>query len=630
MKRMLGVLGAVGSIGVGLIVVTAQPAAAAVTVTTSGTTVSVDLVGNEGMDIFCTNSVVTIRNQTGSPAVPCTAVTKVVVTGDVGIQTVDGDDLDDPAFTAKPHLEVDLGAGDDNVTESAQADVLDLGPGTDDLDVRPSVPNTSVTMGSGTDTAHFFGFETDETIKATSTSKTLTFVHTIGGVTKTMKVDDAEKIDINGRAGNDAIDVSGVTAASSIVSAYVWGGYGDDVIKGAQVASTLFGSTGTNHLTGGPANDYFGSDSDTDVIALGGGVDSVLDSVSLHTGRTIDDAGFGHRYDNVLPMGDSVARVRPYGSGGTRLTVSLTRSGQQSLPSTFSKVYVDRGQTGQQGDRGLFDVQALAGNRTVYTSGDQADDDLADITIPYGSWTTTGTAAATLVIDPTDSILGTITLADVGDYRIHGPWTDKDKGFVHRVTRDLVFRFPTDLTISTVGAQLAGGTTTRAKVVSGLMDTDEYRGLDVDRTFIQYLDRKPDPGGRTYWINSIGNGKALWRFRAQLFGSNEYFTKAGATNEDYLKKVYGDVLGRAPDPSGTAYWTAKLDAGADRGSVALQFINANEFRRRLVDDQFLRFLDRYPTAGEQSTWVGKLASSTTGEQELVAFLAGSGAYYDRS
>ena len=39
-----------------------------------------------------------------------------------------------------------------------------------------------------------------------------------------------------------------------------------------------------------------------------------------------------------------------------------------------------------------------------------------------------------------------------------------------------------------------------------------------------------------------------------------------------------------------------LRIGADRGSVALQFINGSEFRRYLIDEQFLRFLDRLPTA----------------------------------
>ena len=147
---------------------------------------------------------------------------------------------------------------------------------------------------------------------------------------------------------------------------------------------------------------------------------------------------------------------------------------------------------------------------------------------------------------------------------------------------------------------------------------------------MRYLARQADPSGRTYWINSLKSGKALWRFRAQLFGSNEYFTKAGSTNAKYVDKVYLDVLGRLPDPSGRAYWTGKLDGGADRGSVALQFINSSEFRRFVVDDQFLRFLDRKATTAEQDAWSPKITGTATGEQDLIAFLAASADYYNRS
>ena len=68
----------------------------------------------------------------------------------------------------------------------------------------------------------------------------------------------------------------------------------------------------------------------------------------------------------------------------------------------------------------------------------------------------------------------------------------------------------------------------------------------------------------------------------------------------------------------------------DRGSVALQFINATEFRRFLIDDQFLRFLDRKPTPTEQATWMDVLATSSTGEQELIEALAVGNDYFNRS
>ncbi len=94
--------------------------------------------------------------------------------------------------------------------------------------------------------------------------------------------------------------------------------------------------------------------------------------------------------------------------------------------------------------------------------------------------------------------------------------------------------------------------------------------------------------------------------------------------------MYYDVLGRQIDPSGKAYWGKKLDNGADRGSVALNFINSTEFRRFVVDDQFLRFLDRKATTAEHTTWDPKITGTATGEQDLIAFLAGGNEYFNRS
>jgi hypothetical protein len=202
--------------------------------------------------------------------------------------------------------------------------------------------------------------------------------------------------------------------------------------------------------------------------------------------------------------------------------------------------------------------------------------------------------------------------------------------FAHRVTRDLLFRFATPEARQLLADQLEAGAKTRAQAVDELMDTDEYRALDVNRTFAKYLRRPADPSGRVYWINSLADGKPLWRFRAQLIGSSEYFTKAGGTNAKYMVRAYADVMGRAPDPSGQAYWTNKLDRGADRGSVALQFLSSTEARRNIVKDQFLRFLDRSPTTAEADAWIATLGSSPSGEQDLIAFLAASTSYNARN
>ena len=190
-------------------------------------------------------------------------------------------------------------------------------------------------------------------------------------------------------------------------------------------------------------------------------------------------------------------------------------------------------------------------------------------------------------------------------------------------------RFATDAQRDAASAALTNGTKTRAQIVQSIVGTDEYRGVDVDRVFLRYLRRHADSGGKTYWIGSLRNGKSLRQFRAQLFGSSEYFTKAGGTNATFVERAYEDVLGRKPDPSGLAYWTNKANNGTERGLIARQFLSSAEAKRTIVRDQFLRFLDRQPTAGELTQWTAAL-DGVNGEQALVSMLAGSAAYFDRT
>ena len=162
------------------------------------------------------------------------------------------------------------------------------------------------------------------------------------------------------------------------------------------------------------------------------------------------------------------------------------------------------------------------------------------------------------------------------------------------------------------------------------MDSDEFRGPDVDRVFRRFLEREADPGGRSYWVDALRAGRSLRIFRAQLFGSNEYFTKAGGTNAAFVERAYEDVLGRLPDTAGRNYWIGRIEAGVGRGSVANAFLVSSEARRFLVREQFLRFLDREPTTSERDAWMEVVRTQPGGEQALISFLAGSTAYFTRT
>ncbi|WP_426573619.1 DUF4214 domain-containing protein [Aquihabitans sp. McL0605] len=611
----------------------AGTASAAVTATSSGTTVNVSAAGEVSVSFDCNGGNIRISGTFASPTVPCATVSHVNVLGDSGSQTVHGEQLDDPVFAAHPYLVALTGTGADYVYGTARADTLNTGAGNDVAYVTTSgVTDASVDLGADSDQLTVDGGSGDDTITASASGSTVTLALNNGTTAVARTALNAETLSLQGNSGNDTISVAGVPPGTSVTTQRLIGGTGDDHLIGGPTYAYFYGGSGTNVMTGSTGIETFTSESETDDIHPGtGSTNSVYDQTSLHLGRTIANEGTSDQWFGTTGTGrDAVIRYRPLGSSQSQITASLDRPGQQQLGSAFTRMTADSGYSTTLDARHLFDVVAPQIGTTVVVTGDNPDNDLADITVPTGTWSWSGTSDTTAEITPTSSTLGHITIKDMGDVSIHGPWTGNlNAGFVHRATRDLLFRFPNPIGRDQIADQLTAGTTTRAAFITGAMNTDEYRGLDVDRVFVKYLHRASDPGGRTYWINSIAAGKPLWKFRAQLFGSNEYFTKAGGTNALYMVKAYADVLGRAPDPSGQAYWTAKLDAGADRGSVALQFIDSAEARRRLVDDQFLRFLDRKPTTGEQTTWVNALPGDT-GEQDLIAFLAGSTGYYNRS
>jgi hypothetical protein len=618
-----------------VLTVGAEPAGASTVATASGTVLTLVMTGDVYPSITCVGGNTAVDGTVTSPAIACSALTKVSATGDSGNQTLSGLQLNNPNFSSHPFWDVALGDGADQLWETNYNDGVDMGAGDDlvFLNVNGS-PNTFMNLGGGTsDRMVVSGADGNDTMTLTSTGSTTTLVNTNPTGPSTSFGSGVEQVDVYTYGGNDTIDASGVTAASTLTYLYLNGGDGNDTITGSAKSDALHGGAGTNHLNGGPGNDSLWSESESDQLdgGSGGEADAFYDVDSLHSGsRTL--TGFGNTDNWYAQAHDSdvTARVRPGSAAGTTLvTLSLDRPGQQTIPATSgSIVTAGLAYTGEVPHKALLDI--VAGPHQVGGTGSLSDTDVVDITVPSGTWTvTTFTHGVTVV--PDDPTYKQVSVSHIGAYRVHGPWTgDRNRGFVHRAFRDLLFRFVSDAQRDTIRNLLVAGTTTRADVASSVIYTDEYRGLDVDRSFEDFLRRKADSSGRTYWISSLRNGKSLRQFRAQLLGSNEYFTKAGSTNAAFVRKAYNDVLGRDPDPSGLAYWTNKADSGTERGLIARQFLASTEARRNIVKNQFLRFIDRYPTSNEADTWVSTLGSSPTGEQDLIQFLVASGAYYNRS
>lgn len=610
------------------------PAGAATVATASGTVLTLTMTGNVFPSIACIAGVTTVDGSPTSPTIACSALTKVIATGDSGSQTLSGLQLNDASFSSHPFWDVALGDGADQLWETNANDGVDMGAGDDLVFLYVNgAANTFMSLGAGTaDRIVVNGSNGADTLTATSTNATMTVTNTNATGPSTSFGTGVERLDVYGYGGNDTINAAGVTVASTTSYLLLDGGDGNDTITGSAKTDAIYGGAGTNHLNGGPANDQLWSQSDTD--QLDGGSDAVTDGFydidSLHSGgRTLvgfgaNDAWYAQAHDS-----DVTARIRPGSSAGTTLlTISLDRPGQQTIPAaTGAIVSANLAYVGEVPHKALIDV--VAGAHQVGGTGSLSDTDILDVTVPSGSWTVSPVPHGVTVV-PANSTYKQVSVGHIGTYKVHGPWTDRNQGFVHRAFRDLLFRFVSDAQRDTIRNLLVAGSTTRTDVATSIIFTDEYRGLDVDRSFEDFLRRKADPSGRTYWITSIRNGKSLRQFRAQLLGSNEYFTKAGSTNAGFVRKAYNDVLGRDPDPSGLAYWTNKANSGTERGLIARQFLASTEARHNIVKNQFLRLLDRYPTSTEANTWVGTLGTSATGEQELIRFLVASSSYYSRS
>lgn len=157
----------------------------------------------------------------------------------------------------------------------------------------------------------------------------------------------------------------------------------------------------------------------------------------------------------------------------------------------------------------------------------------------------------------------------------------------------------------------------------------------VGELFVQLLERPADPSGLAFWSGRIVSGRLSYEnLVVTLTISNEAYTKAGGTPEGYVDWVFEHVLGRPADPSGAAYWEARLESGTSRDRFARSFLRSPERARALVRAGFLRYLGRAVDSGGLTHWTNQYTAAKVGELDLaVALLAsnesrGDGCGYD--
>ncbi len=101
----------------------------------------------------------------------------------------------------------------------------------------------------------------------------------------------------------------------------------------------------------------------------------------------------------------------------------------------------------------------------------------------------------------------------------------------------------------------------------------------VFRLYDAFFDRPPDADGSCYWVRRMAGGEQLVDIAAHFAVSDEFVATYGSlSDEEFVKLVYRNVLGRDGDEAGVAYWTGLLGSGAlSRGEAMVGFSESPEY-----------------------------------------------------
>lgn len=167
-----------------------------------------------------------------------------------------------------------------------------------------------------------------------------------------------------------------------------------------------------------------------------------------------------------------------------------------------------------------------------------------------GSWgTDTAAYAGTIANFRIEKAGGAIYVTD----RQGGQGTDVLTGVEKLRFQDM----SVDLTVQDVAAAVSGA-----------------RLQAVVELYVGFFNRVPDAEGLAYWLNQMNQGMTTEQVADAFYGAALQFSSvtgysAAMTNEDFVKVIYNNVLGRSSvDAEGLAYWSGALAQGTEmRGSL---------------------------------------------------------------
>lgn len=210
---------------------------------------------------------------------------------------------------------------------------------------------------------------------------------------------------------------------------------------------------------------------------------------------------------------------------------------------------------------------------------------------------------------------------------------DPNRRYVNSLYNSILHR-PADGAAAGYAAALDADTTTRGQVALALTMSTENITNEVQAVYEARLGRPADASGLTYWVNYIRNGGTIEDLEISFFGSHEYYVIAvtqydyyATPAEDFVVKLYDDILNRYPDDNGELYWAGRVVGGTPTWVVAASLLESTEAMSNRVTAYYQEYLHRAPDTAGLNSWV-KLLQSGTRDETLIADLLASTEYWN--
>ena len=209
------------------------------------------------------------------------------------------------------------------------------------------------------------------------------------------------------------------------------------------------------------------------------------------------------------------------------------------------------------------------------------------------------------------------------------------KLFVMQQYRDFLGYEGTDKGIALLANYINNNT--HAQTIYSFFDVADFKNTSpaLARLYFAYFLRTPDYEGLMYWIGQNKGGKNLHQISESFALSQEFGQRYGSLdNEQFVTLIYHNVLERAPDANGKAYWLDRMNhGGLTRGALMVGFSESTEYMQTSAHKTNLALLYAHMLrrSPDQASFDNGVASLNSGKPllNLIDELMSSAEYYQR-